>query len=117
MLSTSTAGSDTQRLPGRRLARAWLFGGLSYVLLILPAVADMEGRGPFARFLAPHPHSNVVVVMAADTVRRATPYAEPSKEVDTLPEVRFVELLMLVSIPALLIRATLRWLLWKPAPG
>jgi hypothetical protein len=117
MHNTSAAGSDTQRLPGRRLARAWLFGGLSYVLLVLPSVAGMEGRGPLARFLGPHPHSNVVVVMAADTVRRATHYVEPSKEVDTVPEVRFTELLLLVAMPALLIGASLRWLLWKPAPG
>lgn len=98
------------RPPGWQLRQAWVRGGLLYILVVVPVVAGSNDRGPLASILAPRPNPNVITVYAKTRVP-AAPIVQLQHRAPPI-EVRLGELILLLSIPTLLVFATLRWLLW-----
>ncbi len=100
------------RPPVWQLRRAWLQGGLFYVLVVVPTIAGFNHRGPLAPFLAPRPIPRAITVYAATKARAPASRAEPDNPPATTA-LRLIELVLLLSIPAQLIFVTLRWLNWN----
>jgi hypothetical protein len=103
-------GETRGRLPGRKLRRAWVQGGLFYILVVVPVVAGINHQGPLAPIFESRPNPNVITVFAKTKVPGASTveFEHPVPPI----EVRLGNLILLVSIPAQLVFVTLRWLLW-----